>query len=50
MRFDIAAIERHVRGYRVDVLPRHTDELRDRPVIIATSIRTDDGQELIGRR
>lgn len=50
LRFDIAAIERHVRGYRVDVLPRYTDALEDRPVIIATSIRTDDGQELIGRR
>ena len=50
MRFDIPAIEQHLRGYRVDVLPRYTDELRNRPVIIATSIRTDAGQELIERR
>ena len=50
MRFNVADIERRVRGYHVDVLPRHTDQFRDNLAIVATSIRTDDGQELMGRR
>ena len=50
MRFNVADIERRVRGYRVDVLPRDSDQFRDNLAIIATSVRTDDGQELIGRR
>ena len=50
MRFNIADIERQVRGYRIDVLPRYTDAFEDDVVIIATSVRSDDGQELIARR
>jgi hypothetical protein len=49
MRFDVANIERRVRGYQVDVLPRQTDQFKDNIAVIASSIRTDDGQELIGR-
>ena len=50
MRFNISDIERQVRGYRVDVLPRYTDDLENDVVIIATSVRREDGQELLARR
>lgn len=49
-RFDGDAIERLIPGYHFDLLPDVESQLHGRPVLIAQSVKTSDGQELMGRR
>ena len=49
MEFDRGDIEDRLPGYRLDLRDDLVRAFDNRPVIIATSIRTRDGQELIGR-
>jgi len=41
-------VERRFRGYRLDVPDDVAKSLENLPAIVATSIQTKDGQELIG--
>jgi lipid-binding SYLF domain-containing protein len=50
LKFDKGEIEKRARGYRVDLSDRLLDRFDDRPVILAVSIRTRDGQELLDGR
>jgi len=48
MRFRKGDVEKRFRDYRLDLRADLVDRFEDRPVIIATSIRTSNGEELIG--
>jgi lipid-binding SYLF domain-containing protein len=48
MRFRKGDVEKRFRDYRLDLSEALVDRFEDRPVIIATSIRTANGEELIG--
>lgn len=47
VRFDESEIERRVHGYAFDLRPELIGRLNDRPVILATSVRTAEGEELL---
>jgi hypothetical protein len=48
-RLDDGEIELRVPDYRLDLLPEVRDDFDDRPIIVASSILTESGEELIGR-
>lgn len=48
VKFRKSDIEKRFRGYKLDVRDNVENQLKDQPVILATSIRTRDGEELLG--
>jgi len=48
MRFKKGDVEKRFRDYRLDLNDNLVSRFEDHPMIIATSIRTADGEELIG--
>lgn len=48
IRFDKDDVENRFRDYKLDLDDRLVDAFENRPVILATSIRTANGEELIG--
>jgi len=50
IKFDRGDIEKRVPGYRLDLADDMMKSLDDMPAIVASSIRTKDGQELIDYR
>ena len=50
MEFDRGDIEDRLTGYTLDLRPELVRAFNNRPVILATSIRTRDGEELLSRR
>jgi len=50
IKFKKSDVEKRFKGYKLDVHDNIEDQLKDQPVILATSIRTRDGEELLGAR
>ena len=50
LKFDKGDIEKRARGYRFDLSDQFIDHFDDQPVILAMSIKTRDGQELLDGR
>jgi hypothetical protein len=50
IKFDKGDIEKHFRGYKLDLGHDLKEGLDDWPVLLASSVRTRDGQELLGNK
>jgi len=50
VKFDKGYIEKHFKGYKLDLGHDLKEGLDDWPVILASSVRTRDGQELLGNK
>lgn len=50
IKFDKGDIEKRFKGYKLDLGRELKDGLDDWPVIVASSVRTRDGQELLGNK
>jgi len=50
IKFDKGDIEKRFHGYKLDLGDDLRKSLDDKPVVVATSIRTKDGEELLGTK